>query len=520
MTIAEAMTLASGHMQAGRLDQAEEMFRTILAKQPENPYALNYLGVILTQRGQAHEGAGLMRRSVTNNPPVAHLYTNLAGALLSIRDIAGAEAASRSALQLEPNLAQGRLDLGNALWGQGKLEEAVAEFRRGVESDARRWDIFGALGLCLGDLGRFDESLAALQKVVELEPRRATNLATLGNAQLNAHQTEAAIENGRRAVALVPNEPGAHYNLAIALLTAGDWTAGWEEYEWRLQDLRLTPEPRVYMQPQWDGSSTQDKALLVYTEEGPADAIMFARYVSLLAERGAKVILECQAELVDLMRSVPGVDQVFSRGEMLPAFDFHIPLGNLPRILGTTPQNVPTPGPYLYPPADRIESTQQRTAEHAGDKKLQVGLSWVASKMPRQRWRNLGLQALSALAQVDGARWYNLGPVSAAKQSLEGAEIVDLFPSFRDFADVAAAIANLDLVITADTMVPHLAGAMGKEVWLLLPYAADWRWLLDREDTPWYSTMRLFRQPAPGDWVTPVSRVIEALRQRMATSNP
>lgn len=514
MTVAEAMALASGHLQAGRLDQAEEILRAILAKQTENAYALNYLGVILAQRGQESEAASLMRRSVAGNPPVAHLYTNLAGVLLSIRDMAGAETAARAGLALEPNMAQGRLDLGNALWAQGKLEEAVSEFRKGVESDPRRWDIYGALGLCLAELGRADESLDALQKVVELEPRRATNLATLGNAQLSAGRVEQAIENCRKAVELVPNEPGAHYNLAIALLTAGDWTAGWDEYEWRLQDLRLTPEPRVYMQPAWDGSSPQGKTLLLYTEESPADAIMFARYIPSLAEQGAKIILECQPELMELLRSVPGVDQVFARGEMLPEFDFHLPLGSLPKIFGTTPQNVTAPGAYLHPPVDRIEAAGQLIVQQAGDAKLKVGLSWVASRRPTEQWRNLGIQSLTALGEVAGVRWYNLGPVSVAKHTLGGAQIVDLFRSFRDFADVAAAVANLDLVITADTMVPHIAGAMGKEVWLLLPFASDWRWLRDRDDTPWYPTMRLFRQPTPGDWGTPISRVIESLKQR------
>ena len=514
MTIAEAMAMGSSHLQAGRLDQAEEIFRAILAKQADNPYALNYLGVILAKRGQESEAASLMRRSVSGNPPVAHLYTNLAGVLLSIRDMAGAEAAARAGLALEPNMAQGRLDLGNALWAQGKLEEAVSEFRKGVESDPRRWDIYGALGLCLGELGRIDESLDALQKVVELEPRRATNLATLGNAQLSAGRVEQAIENCRKAVELVPNEPGAHYNLAIALLTAGNWTSGWEEYEWRLQDLRLTPEPRVYIQPAWEGSLPQGKTLLLYTEETPADAIMFARYIPSLAERRAKILLECQPELMELLRSVPGVDQVFARGEMLPEFDFHLPLGSLPKIFGTTPQNVPAPGAYLHPPKDRIESARERIAQSAGDARLKVGISWIASNRPTQQWRNLGIQSLAALGEVAGVRWYNLGPVSVAKHTLGGAEIVDLFRSFRDFADVAAAVANLDLVITADTMVPHIAGAMGKEIWLLLPFASDWRWLRDGDDTPWYPTVRLFRQPTPGDWGTPISRVIESLKQR------
>ncbi len=521
MTIAEAMPLAVEQRQAGRLDEAEELFRAILAQWPDNPYALNYLGVILSQRGQAPEAASLMRRSVAGNPPVAHLYTNLAGVLLSIRDFAGAEVAARAGLGLEPTMAQGRLDLGNALWSLGKREEAISEFRRGIESDPRRWDIFGALGLCLHDLGRVEESVAALQRAVDLQPRQATSLATLGNAQLSAHRTQEAIENCRRAVELVPNEAGAHHNLAMALLTAGAWTAGWQEFEWRLQDFRLTPEPRVYMQPEWDGSAPQGRTLLLYSEENPADAIMFARYVALLAERGARIVLECQQELVELMRSLPGIAQVIARGEMPPTFDFHVPLGSLPRIFGTTPQNVPGPAAYLQPPEDRIKSAQERIAEQAGDAKLKVGLSCVAFKLPPHLlWRNLGMQSLNVLGDSAGVRWYNLGPASAARQSLGGVEIDDLFPSLRDFADVAAAISGLDLLITGDTIVPHIAGAMGKEVWLLLPYTADWRWLLDRDDTPWYPTMRLFRQPAPGDWATPISRVRDALRQRLSSLSP
>ena len=298
------------------------------------------------------------------------------------------------------------------------------------------------------------------------------------------------------------------------MLTRGEFIPGWDEYEWRWRCKDFALFRRNFPQPQWDGSDLSGHTILLHTEQGFGDALQFIRYLPLVTQRGGRIIIQCQAELQRLFQIMAGDCPVMARGQPLPAFDVHCPLLSLPRVFGTTLGTIPRQVPYLHAAHAMVENWRERLAVDAGS--LNVGLAWAghpAFKGDRLRSpRHLSL--LAPLVKIRKARFVSLQKGEASNQTRnppEGMNLVDWTEELKDFADTAALIANLDLVISSDTAVVHLAGAMGKPVWVLLPFAPDWRWLLEREDSPWYPTMRLFRQPAIGDWDSVMQKVVDAL---------
>ena len=303
-------------------------------------------------------------------------------------------------------------------------------------------------------------------------------------------------------------------SLALALLLQGRFAEGWEAYESRRQIRRIARDPG-FVQPFWDGSPLGGRRILLTSEQGFGDTIQFVRYAPLVAARGGRVLLQCKPELKRLLAGQCGIEQVVTPGDATPAFDVWCLLMSLPHLLGTTLQTIPAQVPYLTPDPHLIDKWGKRTAhEPAG---LKVGLVWAGGAHNKNdRVRSLSLGALAPLAQVPGVRFYSLQKGAASDQARTppaGMEMTDWTPELADFADTAALVANLDLVISVDTAVAHLAGAIGKPVWVLLPLSPDFRWLLNRDDSPWYPTVRLFRQPTRGDWASVIERVRRALHQ-------
>jgi len=322
-----------------------------------------------------------------------------------------------------------------------------------------------------------------------------------------------AIAACRQAIALNPDYAEFHFNLALSLLTSGDFQQGWEEYEWRWKCKEFPSPARDFAQPQWDGCPLEGRTLLLHTEQGHGDALQFIRYFPLVEQRGGKILIECYAELQRLFRTTAGRCQVVVRGQPLPAFDLHSPLLSLPRVFGTNLANIPNTVPYLRADPEDAGRWQRRLADDSA--LVKVGLAWAGRPThTNDRNRSIKLARLAPLGQLPGVRFFSLqkGEVAAeAKTPPPGMELVDWTEELKDFAETAALIANLDLVVAVDTAVVHLAGAMGKPVWVLLPFGSDWRWLLERQDSPWYPSMRLFRQSRIGDWDSVIARVVEAL---------
>ncbi|HTV48209.1 MAG TPA: tetratricopeptide repeat protein [Phycisphaerae bacterium] len=547
MPLQQAFELAMRHHQAGRLSEAEQLYRQVLAHQPNNADARHLLGVIAYQTGHNDLAVGLIRQAIalrpshaaayfnlgialqakgqfddaidayrqaiTRKPDYAEAHNNLGNVLRDKRQVDKAIAAYRRAIELNPNYAEARSNLGNALRNKGQLDEAIAAYQRAIALKPNYAEAHNNLGNALKDKGQLDEAISAYRRAIALKPDYAEAHNNLGNALRDKGQLDEAITTCSQAIVLKPNDAEANYNLSLLLLLRGDFQQGWERYQWRSRCANFLSLRRNFTQPQWDGSALETRTLLLHTEQGFGDAVQFIRYLPLVVQRGGKIIIECQAALQRLFRTMSGKCQIVAKGESLPAFDLYCPLLSLPLVFGTTLENIPQTVPYLHTDVQEAKRWQDRVNEHSPG--LKVGLVWAGNSTHKNdRNRSMKLSSLALLGQVSGVHFFSLQKGEAAAQARTppaGLELVDWTDELKDFADTAALIANLDLVITVDTAVAHLAGAMGKRVWTLLPFIPDWRWMLGREDSPWYPTMRLFRQGIRGDWDGVIKRVVHAL---------
>lgn len=360
----------------------------------------------------------------------------------------------------------------------------------------------------LTSLGQLDDAITLLRPIVATHPnffQAWINLATaLSGKGFYAEATTAS----EKALSLQPDEPINRKNLALLLLLQGNFERGWREHEarWKIHD------PSVYRQnftqPQWRGEDLNGRRILLHPEQGYGDSIQFVRYAPLVKARGGHVILQCFPELERLFKTLEGVDEFIVANRPLPPFDIHCPLLSLPLVMGTTLQNIPSQMPYLHAKPADVERFRKRLSSES---KRKIGLCWAGSRIHiNDHNRSMPFSALKPLlAMKDRTRFISL----QVGTPTDDPDLLDWTSELQDFANTAGLIANLDLVITVDTSIAHLAGAMGKPVWTVLPFAPDWRWLLDRNDSPWYPTMRLFRQPIAGDWQTPIAQAIENLER-------
>jgi tetratricopeptide (TPR) repeat protein len=519
-TISEALAIALQHHQAGRLDAAEQIYQRILQVEPEQPDALHFMGVLNAQLGRHQAAVDYITRAIAVRPNLAPYHLNLGLAYQASQKLDAAIASYRRALQLQPEFAEVHFNLANALKEQGRVAEAVACYRRAIELKPDFAEAHCNLGNALLEQRNLDEAAASCRRALQLKPVFAEAYQILGNALLEQAAWDEAAACYRRALKLKPDFAEAHMGLATLELLRGDFQHGWPEYEWRWRGKFSSP--RTFQQPRWDGFPLAGKTILLQAEQGLGDTIQFVRYAPLVKQLGSAVILECQKPLLSLLATCPGIDRLVAQGDILPDFDTHAPLLSLPTILHTSLDTIPAAVPYLFAAPPLVESWREKLREVHGYK---IGISWHGQ--PRQggwRIRNVPLQRFAALAAIPGVRLISLQK-GAGREEL--AEISRHFPvldlgddldqAAGAFMDTAAIMMNLDLVITSDTALPHLAGALGAAVWVALPFAADWRWLMDRSDSPWYPTMRLFRQKISGDWAGVFHEIEDALRERRAS---
>ena len=436
------------------------------------------LAVLLQEMGQGEESIACYRQALHVRPDYAPGWGNLGVALRDAGQNRAAIDCFRQALRCQPGAPDVLNNLGNAWRAEDEPVAAIACFRAALRRSPANAGIQANLGSVLREVGRLDEAAKTLQQAIELQP----------------------------------NYADAHWDLAFTRLLQGDFTSGFAEYEWRWR--RTDFPPRQFAAPLWRGENLAGRTLLVHAEQGAGDAIQFVRFLSLLPALGARVVLECPRGLVTLFESVDGVQRVIAKGDPLPEFDWQVPLLSLPHRLGVTLASIPARVPYLRPPPDRRVSLPPTRGNHPPA--LRVGLAWRGQPQHKNDGRrSLSFAALESLFTVPGATFYSLQVAPTAEFTDAAASqntLIDLENLIHDYSDTAALMAQLDLVISVDTSVAHLAGALGCPVWVLLPFAPDWRWLLERDDSPWYPTMRLFRQPAPGDW----SSVVQSVRAALA----
>ncbi|MGD0539960.1 MAG: tetratricopeptide repeat-containing glycosyltransferase family protein [Tepidisphaeraceae bacterium] len=497
--------------QAGRLDEAERGYRQVLARNPRQADALHLLGVVHSQRGRHQEAIHLIRQAIALRPGIAVFHASLGGVYRTIdrSDLAAAE--YRQAAKFDPGNFDYFHEFGATLAESDRADEAIAAFTRTIELNPTVASAYSNKGALLREKGRLEEAGSCFSRAIELDPKFPGSHNNLAILLYQEGKIDEAITAWRQAIALQPDFATAHLNLSHALLKVGQFTEGWEEFEWRLRNPRADKDPRR-ARPQWDGSDPSGKTILFHAEGGNGDTLQFVRLVPPVAQRGAKLILECQPGLIPLLEAMPGIDRIIPHGHPLPEFDLQITLQGLPRVLGITLQNIPSDVPYVTPPADRVKRWADRLA---GESKLRVGLFWAGSRTVKesQDVRTRSIDVFAPLAAVKGVKFFSLQKGEAAGQSPPiGMDWADFTSEINDFADTAALVQNLDLVFSIDSSVAHLAGALAKPVWVLLPFHCDYRWLIDRGDSPWYPTMRLFRQSAANDWAAPVARMAQALR--------
>jgi len=426
----------------------------------------------------------------------------------------------RRILTKVPNNPAAWNNLGVSLQSSSKLNEAVSAFDRAVVLAPDNAAIHNNLAFALLEHGDPERAERWLRKGVTLDPSLPELHNNLGNVAREQGDVHEAVACYRRAIALRPDFADAHWNLSQGLLALGMFSEGWSDYEWRWKRPGFTSPRRDFPIPLWDGSDMQGRTLLIHAEQRIGDAIQCVRYCSVLQSLGAKVVLECHRELVRLFRSLPGITMVVPHGEPLPDCDAHLPMMSLPRVMQTTLETVPRDVPYLVPPADLVAEWAKQFGTTGSD--VRVGIVWSgARKLKALLNRSCPFDAIMRLQGVSGVTLFSLqlGNAAAELQTIpRSLRPVDLTQGIVDMADTAAIISHLDLIISIDTAVAHLGGAMGKTVWLLLPRMADWRWMLEREDSPWYPTMRLFRQKTAGDWSGLMADVRSALSSHVLLS--
>jgi tetratricopeptide (TPR) repeat protein len=619
MTVDECFNLAFAHHQAGRLSEAEPLYRAILAKLPDHAASLHMLGVLASQMGQNEVALELIGRSIALAPDIALPHANLAEVLAKLQrwnevaaaatraltlsphltgtlvtlglarerlgDPNAALACYREALRLVPDYAQAHINLGALLFNLGQNAEAEPHLREAVRLQPSSSECHANLAGLYLRWGRFDDAEASATQALAINAGDTRALVTLGYVNFTRGHRQAAETLLRRAVALAPDYADARYNLAVViehldqideakeqyetvlrqrpdyrraaralavlakqqgdlaeaerrlrailatdpgdgsarlhlaflLLLTGRFEEGWVEYEARWASEEAESQRRALPHPQWRGEDIGDEILLLHAEQGLGDTLQFCRYVPEIARRH-RVMLEVPEQLFRLFQGFGGAEIILA-GTVPPPFRRHSPLLSLPYIAGTRLETIPADIPYLAANEELAAQWRPRLAALPG---LKVGLVWAGgTKMQRDYERSIPLARFTSLAGLDGVSFVSLqkGDAAAATPPL-GLDLIDWTAELIDFADTAALVAGLDLVIAVDTAIIHLAGAMGKPVWLLNRFIPDWRWLLDRDDSPWYPTLRQFRQTTPGDWDAVLARVRVALEELAMTKTP
>jgi tetratricopeptide (TPR) repeat protein len=538
----------------GKLDEAVSCYRRVLESRPDYAAAHNNLGNTLKEQGKLDEAVACYRRALELAPDFAEARYHLGVAFQEQRKLDEAVACYRRALELMPDFAEAHCYLGTALKEQGKRDEAVACFHRALELKPEYAEVHNNLGVVWNEQGNRDGAVACFRRALELKPDFTGALSNLGNALKDQGRLDEAIASFRRALDLEPDYAGAHNNLGVAfqaqgkldeatacyrraielepdfadahlnrslvLLLTSDFEHGWAEYEWRWR-VRQRPR-RDISQAVWDGQPLEGRTILLHAEQGRGDAIQFVRYLPLVKRRGGTVILECPRPLLSLLTSCAGIDQLVGQGDQLPAYDVQAPLLSLPGIFRTSLRDIPATIPYLSAAEGLVEHWRQELGGVAGFK---IGIAWQGNPTyPSDRDRSIPAGCFEPLAGCPGVRLLSLQKQWGVEQLQEVADrfpIMDLGSRLDHasgaFMDTAAVMMNLSLVVTSDTAIAHLAGALGVPVWVALSFIPDWRWLLDRNDSPWYPTMRLFRQDRRGDWQGVFERIEAALREHMGS---
>jgi tetratricopeptide (TPR) repeat protein len=492
----------------GRYDQAAGCFELMLPYCTDPAPVYFNLAAALIRSGNHRRAIFALREAVRLRPDWLDAHYYLAITSEEIGDLPAAAEQWRRVLALKPDHGSALFRLGATLTKLGDVGGARDCYDRARRAPATAL-LCNDLGLIsLGD-GRLDEAIEDFQRATVLDPNFAPGWMNLGIALMRAGKARESTAACQTSIAIEPGRAEAHWNYSLALLAIGEYSKGLAEYEWRLKCPEFSEKVRKIDRPAWRGEDLSGRTILIHDEQGFGDTIQFIRYLPLLARRGAAVIVLCQKPLARLLAGMGS--RVICDGDPCPHVDFHAPIASLPFLFETRLETIPQAAAYLRANPALVDSWSKKLPQREGTRR--IGLAWVGNRKPNPD-RSIPLKFLQPLLSMEGLTFLSLQKqMNDFPPPSEHAAIFDVSTQIADFADTVALIANCDLVISIDTSVAHLAGALGKPTWILLPYAADWRWLLERDDSPWYPTAHLFRQSFPGDWSGVIQRVVEALKR-------
>ena len=511
LNIQQAIYAAIELHKNGHLKKARSKYQKLILRYPNNPDILNSYGVLLSQIGKTKAAIENLTKAASLAPQNLNIHLNLFQSLSVIDRVPELESTLRTLVDLSPNDAFLLSQLGEVLVRQDLTAEAELYFFRAVEVNPKTLSAWNGLGNILERRGEFANAEKCYLKSIAIDPTRPEVFYNLGNVLRQQNKLIDSINALKTAIELNPDFILAHVHLAFSLFMNSEFLPAWQEYEWRWKIPNFPTPDRLFAQPKWQGEELYGQKILVHSEQGFGDTIQFARFINILAKKGGTVIIECQPELEELLNSAPGVTETLARGDRLPEFDVHVPLLSIPGILTLGKNDIPNNTPSLQAPAKKRKywSGQLRPG-----KKLKIGITWQTSaEQLSTSFKSCPLQAYEPLLKIGQVDWISLQKLFPEINQPIAANLKNISGGLHNFADTAAVISELDLVISMDTAVAHLAGALGKPVWLLLSTAGDWRWLKNCSDSPWYPNMKIFRQTEFNDWDGLIRRVLPHIKK-------
>ncbi len=516
--VAAHVNLGNALQLAGRREDAVDAFQKAITINPNQPEAANNLASVLNDLKRHEDSVNACVSALKLRPDFAEAHVNMGNALIGLKKPVDAEKSYRRAIELKPANATAYFNLGNALTDQDRLDDALAAYGKAVALDAANAEKQYNYANTALKLDRYVEAVESFRNAIDIDPNYIDAYCNLGAALQAMGDTAEAIECYREAIRISPRnkkQPDLNWNLALSLLQQGEYGEGWEAYEWRWLTPTFAAFKRDWQKPEWTGQDLDGQTVLIHAEQGYGDGIMFCRFAPLVAKKGARVVLECRAPLTRLLRSLDGVADCYDLGQPVPDHDYQVALMSLPRAFKTTLETVPATLPYLAPPADAQADPRIGQAEG-----LKIGFVWAGSPTRRDNAkRSAPLRMFAPLIEVPGTTFFSL-QVGKFRPELEGLDkrlgVVDLADGLKDFADTAAAVKALDLVISVDTAVLHLAAAVGTPAWGLMSKPTGFFWMNERESSPWYPGLRLFRQAEMGDWESVFGRAKAELEKLAA----
>jgi len=474
---------------------------------PNNIDNLFDQAIHLTDQGNVQQAIHCYEQIIQRQPDHTISYNNMGILFNSLKQYDQASHCFEKATQYNPNYAKAWFNWGNALKNQGNFQLAIQKYTAAIQSNPQLSGAYNNMGECFGHLNDPNTAIKCFKIAIDIHPTSVGTYYNLGNIFYKSHRYEEAIDYYRKCISIQPDFSDAHYNLSFALLLTGDYMNGFSEYEWRLKRGPFTGD--CFTQPFWDGKDISDKTLFVYSEQGFGDSIHFCRYLPVISKRVEKLIFGCRKEQARLFETIIGVDQVIVQGDSVPEFDFQCSLLSLPHLLKTDHSTIPCDTPYVFPNFSTPPQQIDRLIEKTSSQQIRIGIVWGGNpENKNDHVRSVSLKTMAQLFAIKNIQWFSFQKGPQAKEINEySLQVIDLSEFLNDFYDTACGLSQMDLLITVDTSVAHLAGALGIPVWILIPDQPDWRWLLGRSDNPWYPTCLLFRRAQNENWEIVMDRI-------------